>query len=80
MEFLQIISVQHKIILFSLGAIDPLDTHLIIFDLDRVEPYLFCFQVLVTIKNLIIHWCIIYEGASTCVMYTHVWNNYAPLS
>ena len=46
-----------------------------IFNLDNAEPGLpssVAFQIPVVIKNLIIHRCIINEGASTCIMSTLV--------
>lgn len=61
--------------LSTLGTIDPSYAHLITFDLDRAKPRLsssVAFQVPVTIKNLIIHRCIIDKGESTCVMSTHI--------
>ena len=54
--------VQHKSLLSTLGVTDPFDAHLISFDLDKVEsimPSLAVFQLLVTIKNLAIHQCIL---------------------
>ncbi len=69
---------QWKFLLYSLGVVlDPSETRLITFDLYQVEPHLpfvVAFQVLITIKNLIIHHCIIDEGASTCVMLTRILN------
>jgi hypothetical protein len=64
------------VLLFALGAIDPSDFRLIVFDLDKDEPRMplsIAFQVPVTIRNWILHKCIIYEGASTCIMFVHVW-------
>jgi len=37
------------------------------------------FKSLSRFKNLIIHWCIIDEGASTCVMSTMVWHKLGSL-
>ena len=36
-------------------------------------PSYVAFQVPVIVQNLVIHQCIINEGASTCVMSTFVW-------
>lgn len=70
---------QQNTLLSALGAIDPLYDRMITFDIDKVYfprlPPFVTFQVPITIKNIIIHRCIIDEGASTCVMSTHVWKN-----
>ena len=36
-------------------------------------PSTIAFQIPVSIWNLVVHRCIVDEGASTCVMYTLVW-------
>ena len=36
-------------------------------------PSTITFQILVSIQNLVMHRCIVDEGASTCVMSTLVW-------
>jgi hypothetical protein len=59
-----------------LGAVDPVDTRLITFDLDSREPRLLtliAFQIPVKIRNITVHQCIIDEGASTCIMSKTVW-------
>jgi hypothetical protein len=59
-----------------LGAVDPADTQLITFDLDCGEPCLptlIAFQIQVKIRNIIVHWCIIDEGASTCIISKYIW-------
>jgi hypothetical protein len=59
-----------------LGEFDPDDTRLITFDLDSEEPFLptlVSFQIPVKIHNITVHWCIIDEGASTCIMSKPVW-------
>ena len=46
------------------------------YDLDHSEPRLpsnLSFQVTVSIRNFVVHRCIIDEGASTCVMPTSIW-------
>lgn len=61
---------QRKALLSALGEVDPSDTHLITFDLDKTDPRLLssiAFKVPVTIENLIIHRCIIDEGHNTSV-------------
>jgi hypothetical protein len=78
LEVLQTCPTQQKSLLFSLGAVDPADTRLITFDLDNGEPHLptlITFQIPVKIWNIIVHRCIIDEGASTCIMSKTVWQN-----
>jgi hypothetical protein len=63
----------------SLGAVDPTNTRIITFDLDSREPCLptlVAFQILVKIQNITVHWCIIDEGASKCIIYKTVWNKF----
>ena len=36
-------------------------------------PSTIAFQILVSIQNLVVHQCVVDEGASTCVMSTLVW-------
>jgi hypothetical protein len=60
------------------GKVDPADTQLITFDLDSEEPCLLglvSFQIPFKIWNIIVHCCIIDEGASTCIMSKLVWKN-----
>jgi hypothetical protein len=67
---------QRKSLLSALGAVDPVDTRLITFDLDSCEPRLptvVAIQIPVKIRNITIHRCIIDEGASTCIMSKIVW-------
>ena len=55
---------------------DPSDSRLITFNLDQGEPIMpstITFQIQVSIQNLVVHRCIVDEGASTCVMSTSVW-------
>jgi hypothetical protein len=59
-----------------LGEVNPADTRLITFDLDRGEPRLptlVFFQIPVKIQNITVHRCIIDEGESTCIMFKVVW-------
>ena len=75
LEVLKICPLQRKVLLSTLGVIDPSDSRLITFDLDQGEPRMpsfISFQVPFTIQNLVIHQCIIDEGASTYVMSTFV--------
>ena len=67
---------QRKTLLSAIGAIDPHDSQLMAYDLDHSEPRLpsnLSFQVTVSIRNFVVHRCIIDEGASTCVMPTSIW-------
>jgi hypothetical protein len=71
LEVLQTCPTQRKSLLSALGAVDPADTRLITFDLDCGEPRLptlVAFQIPVKIWNIMVHCCIIDEGASTCIM------------
>jgi len=76
MEVLQTCPSQQKELLSQLGATDPTKNHLITFDLDREDPgipSLVTFQIPFKIWNIMIHPCIIDEGASTCIMSKSVW-------
>lgn len=59
-----------------LGVVDPLENNMIIFDIDKSDhPHLppsISLQIPVSIKNIIVQQCIVYEGASTCVMFAKV--------
>ena len=76
LEVLKLCPTQRKSLLSALGAIDPSDSRLITFDLDQGElrmPSTITFQIPLSIRNLVVHRCIIDEGASTCIMLTFVW-------
>ena len=76
LEVLKTCPTQRKALLASLGSVDPSDSRLITFDLDQGEPRIpstISFQIPVSIQNLVMHRCIINEGASTCIMSTLVW-------
>jgi hypothetical protein len=76
LEVLQTFPTQWKLLLSTLGEVDPADTRLITFDLDSGEPRLptlITFQIPVKICNITVHHCIIDEGASTCIMSKFVW-------
>jgi hypothetical protein len=76
LEILQTYPTSWKSFLSSLGTVDLADTRLITFDLDCGEPHLPAlvdFQIPVKIWNIIVHQCIIDEGASTCIMSKNVW-------
>jgi hypothetical protein len=72
LEVLQIFPTQRKALLKSIGGISPMDTNLIIFDLEdhipRLLPQL-AFQIQVIIFDKKICRMVIDEAASTCVMY-----------
>jgi hypothetical protein len=76
LEVLQTFPTQRKSLLSAMGAVDPADTRLITFDLDNCDPRLpaaVAIQIPVKIRNIIVHRCIIDEGASTCIMSKSVW-------
>jgi hypothetical protein len=76
LEVLQTFPTHWKSLLSTLGVVDLADTRLITFDLDSGEPCLpalVAFQIPVKIRNIIVHRCIIDEGASTCIMSKVVW-------
>ena len=62
-----------KVPFIFLSLVDPSNARLVTFELDFDEPclpYAVSFEVLVTIKNLTIHQCIINERSSTYFMST----------
>jgi hypothetical protein len=78
LEVLQSCHAQRKALLKSIGGINPMDTNLIIFDLEdhtlRLPPQL-AFQIQVVVENKNTCRIIIDEGASTCVMSTTCWKS-----
>jgi hypothetical protein len=82
LEVLQTCPTQRKSLLSTIGAVDPVDTRLITFDLDSSEPCLpalVSIQIPVKIWNITVHRCIIDEGASTCIMSKNVWQKLGSL-
>ena len=78
LEVLQTFPVQRKALLLAIGGIDPQDSMLSIFDMEKAKPRLshqLAFQVQVVSKGRPIHRTIIDEGASTCVMSQACWLN-----
>jgi len=76
LEVLQTCPSQRKAFLLAIGGIDPMDSMLAIFDMDKCKPPLFhqlSFQVHLTLKGKGIHRTIIDEGASTCIMLASCW-------
>jgi hypothetical protein len=76
LEVLQTCPSQRKYLILSLGSVEPTDTQLITFDLYSGEtclPTLVAFQIPVKVRKIIVHRCIIDEGASTCIMSKLVW-------
>ena len=76
LEVLKTFPTQWKALLAALGLVDPSASKLITFDMENGEPWMpstIAFQILVSIQNLVVHWCIVDEGASTCIMSTLVW-------
>jgi hypothetical protein len=76
LQVLQSCPAQRKALLKAIGGIDPMDTNLIIFDLEdhvpRLPPQL-AFQIQVVVENKNICRTIIDEGASICVMSITCW-------
>ena len=75
LEVLQSFPKQRKALISVLGTIDPANTHLMAFDLDKATPRLpsmVTFQIPVLVQNITTHRCIIDEGASTCIMWRKV--------
>ena len=75
LEVLKTCPTQWKALLATLGVVDPSDSKLITFDTENGEPRMpstIAFQIPVSIQNLVVHRCIVDEGASTCVMSTFV--------
>ena len=76
LEVLKTCPTQRKSLLAALGAVDPSDSNFITFDMENGEPRMpstIDFQIPVSIWNLVVHPCIVDEGASTCIMSTLVW-------
>jgi hypothetical protein len=76
LEVLQTCPAQWKELLKVIGGIDPMDTNLIIFDLNDHIPRLpaqLAFQIQVVVSDKNICRTIIDEGASTCVMSFACW-------
>jgi hypothetical protein len=78
LKVLQIFPIQRKALLKAIGGIDPMDTNLIIFDLEdhipRFPPQL-AFQIQVIVSNKNICRTVIDEDASTCVMSITCWKS-----
>ena len=71
LEVLQTFLAQRKALLSAIGGIDPQDSMLAIFDMEKSKSRLshqLAFQVQVVSKGRPIHGTIIDEGGSTCVM------------
>ena len=76
LEVLKMCPKQRKALLAALGAVDPSDSKLVTFDTENGGPRMpstIAFQIMVSIWNLVVHRCIVNEGASTCIMSTLVW-------
>ena len=76
LEVLKMCPTQRKSLVAALGAIDPFDSKLITFHTENKDlcmPSTIAFQILMSIRNLVVHQCIVDEGASMCVMSTLVW-------
>ena len=76
LEVLKTRPMQRKALLAALGVVDPSDSKLITFDTKNGEPCMpsiIAFQIPVSIRNLVVHRCIVDEGESTCIMSTLFW-------
>ena len=75
LEIIHYFPTQLKELLNTLDTIDPSESRLMTFDLDKGESWLpsfVAFYVPVTVKNITIHRCIVDEGTSTCIMSSNV--------
>ena len=75
LEILKTCPTQRKSLLATLGAMDPSDSKLITFNTKNEElrlPSTITFQIPVSIWNLVVHQCIVDEGASMCILSTLV--------
>ena len=82
LEVLKMCPRQQKALLAALGVVNPSSSKLITFDMDNGEPRIpsiIAFQIPVSTRNLVVHRCIVDEGASTCVMSTLVWQKLGSL-
>jgi hypothetical protein len=76
LEFLHSCPAQQTTLLKAIGGIDPMDTNLIVFDLEDHIPRLplqLAFQIQVVVFDKNIFRTVIDEGASTCVMSLACW-------
>ena len=76
MEVLKTCPTHRKALLATLGAVDPSESKLIMFETKNGEPCMpstVTFQISMSIRNLVVHRCIVDEGESMCVMSTLVW-------
>jgi hypothetical protein len=76
LEVLQHCPSQRTTLLASIGAFDPESSNYLTFNLDDHQPRLshhLAFQIDVVFHNQQIHWTILDEGASTCVMSLACW-------
>ena len=78
LEVLQSCSAQRKLLLSAIGAIDPQDLNLMVFDLKNFIPRLphqMAFQIPVLVKSRRVFCTVIDERASTCIMWLNCWKN-----
>lgn len=78
LEVLQSCPAQRKLLLSAIGSVDVQDPNLIIFNLENSTPcfpHQMAFQISVIVKNRPIHWTVIDEGASTCIMSIQCWRS-----
>ena len=78
LEVLQSCPTQRKLLLLAIGAIDPQDSNLTVFDLENFTsrlPHQMAFQIPILVKNRRVFHTIIDEGESTCIMSLNCWKN-----
>lgn len=78
LEVVQTCPYQKKALLNTLGAIDPLDYHLMTFDLDQSTPKFpssVALQIPFIIKNICIYHYVIEKDTLICMMSTKIWND-----
>ena len=78
LEVLQSCVAQRKLLLSSLGAIDPQYYNLMVFDLENFTsqlPHQMVFHIPVLVKNRRCFHTVIDERASTCIMSLNYWKS-----
>ena len=78
LEVIQTCPSQKKALLTILGAIDPLESHMMTFYIVQSAPQFpssMTFQIPITIKNICIYHCVINEGALTYIISTKIWKD-----
>jgi len=75
LKVFQSCSDQNKPLVVVIGGVDPSDSNLVVFNHENHTPKLFpqAFMIQVVVRNKTIHYIIIDEGASTCIMSHTCW-------